>query len=281
MERRIADSPDVAKSIDVGGIATNYHDAGTGRPVILLHGSGPGVTAWQNWQRIIPRLALGYRVLAPDIVGFGFTPLPDGREPNIKLWLEHLTGFIEALGLDQVTLVGNSFGGALALAMMARNAQRVKALVLMGTPAGEFEQSGGLADSYAFEPTLENMEAMMKRFPYDPAIITREMVEARFAVAEVNSGLDTIRKLQPEPAADGKPKTVRGVPFEQLDAIDAPALILHGREDKVIPLEIAVRVHQHLANSQLHVFGKCGHWVQVEHEQGFLDQLEGFLEDTQ
>lgn len=278
---RAVDLPDIGRSLDVGGIVTNYHDSGSGRPVVLLHGSGPGVTAWQNWQRIIPRLAERYRVIAPDIVGFGFTERPADREPNIKLWLSHLVGLLDALDLDQVTLVGNSFGGALSLAMMARNAARVKALVLMGTPAGEFTQTGGLADSYSFEPTLENMEAMMKRFPYDRSIVTAEMVKSRFAVAEVNSGIETIRKLQPKPGEGGGPKVVRGVPLEQLDAIEVPALILQGREDRIIPLEIAVRMHQHIANSQLHVFGKCGHWVQIEQEEGFLHQLERFLEDTE
>lgn len=275
-----ASFPDIGRSVDAGGILTNYHDEGSGPPVILLHGSGPGVTAWQNWQRIIPRLARRHRVVAPDIVGFGFTALPDDREPNIKLWVAHLAAFLEALGLDHAVLVGNSFGGALALAMMARHAARVKALVLMGTPAGEFTQTSGLADSYSFEPTLANMEAMMKRFPYDPSIVTPEMVKARFAVAEVSSGMETIRKLQPAPGADNAPKTVRGVPLGQLDAIEVPALILHGREDQLIPLEVAVRMHQHLSDSQLHVFGRCGHWVQIEQEAGFLDQVERFLESV-
>lgn len=273
-----ADLPDVGRSIEVDGIVTNYHEQGSGRPLILLHGSGPGVSAWQNWQRVIPRLAEKYRVIAPDVVGFGFTKRPDEREPNIKLWVEHLAGLLEAMDLDRVTLVGNSFGGALSLAMMARHPGRVQSLVLMGTPAGEFEQTGGLADSYNFEPTLENMEAMMMRFPYDPSIVTPEMVKSRLAVAQVNSGIDTIRKLQPKPSDGDKPRIVRGVPLEQLNAITVPTLILHGREDRVIPLDVAVRMHRHLANSELHVFGKCGHWVQLEREDRFVGELDAFLE---
>lgn len=272
--------PDVGRSIMVGGIDTNYHDAGSGRPLVLLHGSGPGVTAWQNWQRIIPRLAERYRVIAPDIVGFGFSAKPAGEKPGIKLWLSHLVGLLDALGIGEATLVGNSFGGALALAMMARHAERVRALVLMGTPAGEFEQTGGLADSYAFEPTIENMAAMMRRFPFDPAIVTDAMVAARFAVAERNAGLETIRQLQPPPG-DGKPAIVRGVPLEQLDAIEVPTLVLHGREDRMIPLQVALRVHEHIANSQLHVFGQCGHWVQLEREDAFIAQVERFLAETE
>ena len=176
--------PDIGLSIDVDGIQTNYHDCGEGDPVILLHGSGPGVTAWQNWRGILPKLGETHRVLAPDIVGFGFSQLPEGEKPGIKLWTRHLAGFIEALGLDRVTLVGNSFGGALALGMMAFHSDKVRSLILMGTPAGEFEQTQGLADSRSFEPSMDAMRAMMKAFPYDPSIVTDEAVAARLRVAE-------------------------------------------------------------------------------------------------
>lgn len=271
--------PDIGRTITIGGVATNYHEAGTGRAIVLLHGSGPGVTAWQNWQRIIPQLAKRYRVIAPDIVGFGFSPKPESEKPGIKLWLAHLVGLLDALDIEEATLVGNSFGGALSLAMMAHHADRVRAMVLMGTPAGEFEQTGGLADSYDFEPSLANMGAMMRRFPFDPAIVTDEMIAARFAVAQRNAGLETIRQLQPRPT-DGKPATVRGVPLAQLETIDVPTLILHGREDSMIPLDVALRVHRHIANSQLHVFGQCGHWVQLEREEEFLAQVDLFLAAT-
>ena len=96
--------PDAGKTVIVGGIETNYHDEGSGRPLFLLHGSGPGVTAWQNWSGVLPRLAEKYRVIAPDIVGFGLTKIPDGHEPKIKSWLAHVAGLIDALDLSDVTL---------------------------------------------------------------------------------------------------------------------------------------------------------------------------------
>jgi len=270
--------PDIGVSIDVDGIQTNYHECGEGDPVILLHGSGPGVTAWQNWRGILSRLGETHRVLAPDIVGFGFSPLPEGEKPGIKLWTKHLAGFIEAMGLERVTLVGNSFGGALALGMMAFHSDKVRSLILMGTPAGEFEQTQGLANSRSFEPSMDAMRSMMRAFPYDPSIVTDEVVAARLRVAEIASGKETIGKLQPaaEPKSKG-PRIVKGIPLQQLDAIDVPVLILHGREDKMIPLPVAVRMHEHLKRSEMHVFGQCGHWVQLEREDEFLDQIRGFL----
>lgn len=276
----MADFPDIGRSIDVGGVRTNYHDEGQGRPIVLLHGSGPGVTAWQNWQRIIPRLAERHRVIAPDIVGFGFTAKLEGEKLGIKQWSAHLLGFLDALGLERVTLVGNSFGGGLALAVAGRHSSRVQAMVLMGTPAGEFQQTRGLADSYNFESSMDAMRHMLRSFPYDQSVVSDAMVEARLRVAEHNSGVEAIRSLQPKPEDSG-PVTVRGVPLEQLEAIEVPTLILHGREDRIIPLEIAVRAHQHLGNSQLHVFGRCGHWVQLEREDAFVHAVERFLQETE
>jgi pimeloyl-ACP methyl ester carboxylesterase len=268
--------PDVGTSVIAAGLLTNYFGAGDGPPIVLLHGSGPGVTAWQNWHGIMPRLARRHRVLAPDIVGFGFTERPAPETGGVKLWVSHVLGFLDALGIERAILIGNSFGGGVALALTARHAARVAGLVLMGTPAGEFQQTRGLASSYDFEPTLENMAQMLRQFPYDPALVTDEMVAARFAVAQANSGVDTIRRLQPKPGTADAPATVRGVPLEQLDGIETPALILHGREDPIIPLEVAVRMHQHLRNSDLRVFGRCGHWVQHEREDAFVEHVLAF-----
>ena len=276
-----AQLPDIGNSIEVDGIQTNYHDHGEGDPVILLHGSGPGVTAWQNWQGILPRLGETHRVLALDIVGFGFSPLPEAEKPGIKLWTRHLAAFIEAMGLERVTLVGNSFGGSLALGMMAFHSDKVRSLILMGTPAGEFEQTQGLANSRSFEPSMEAMRAMMRAFPYDPAIVTDEAVAARLRVAEIASGKETIRKLQPGEKQGAKgPRIAKGIPLQQLDAIDVPVLILHGREDKMIPLPVAVRMHEHIKRSEMHVFGQCGHWVQLEREDQFLEQVQIFLRNN-
>ena len=71
-------NPEIANSINAGGIQTNYHDVGNGKPVLLIHGSGPGVSAWANWRLTIPELAKQYRVIAPDMAGFGFSE----RQPD-------------------------------------------------------------------------------------------------------------------------------------------------------------------------------------------------------
>ena len=104
------------KTIRALELDTNYHEAGQGQAVLLLHGSGPGVSAWTNWKRVIPVLAEDFRVIAPDMAGFGYTERNPELAYDIKLWVKHLVAILDALGIERASVVGNSFGGSLALA---------------------------------------------------------------------------------------------------------------------------------------------------------------------
>lgn len=137
-------NPEIGRSILGGGIRTNYHDLGEGPPVLLIHGSGPGVTAWANWRLTMPELAKRFRVIAPDMVGFGETERPAGHHYSMQSWLAHLLGLLDALEIEQAHIVGNSFGGGLALALAIEAPQRVGKLVLMGSAGTAFALIEGL-----------------------------------------------------------------------------------------------------------------------------------------
>ncbi len=268
------------RTIIAGGLRTNYHEAGSGPPLVLLHGSGMGVSAWENWGRVLPRLSAHYRVLAPDIVGFGLTERPEDAQYSIKLWVRHLVGFIDALEIQRASLVGNSFGGALALATAARYGGRVDHLVLMGTPAGDFGQTASTARAWYYEPSLENMRELLLGFPYDKSVVTDEMVRSRHAMTQVAGGLDAFRKLFPEPGSPGEKRTVHGIPEETLRGIEAPILALHGLEDRMVPVECGMRIARCCPNAELHLYGACGHWVQIEREDSFVAQTHLFLDQA-
>ena len=95
---RIALKP---RTIDAGGIRTSYLEAGAGEPIVMLHGSGPGVSALANWQHNIGALAQRFRVLAPDIVGFGATERPDDVVYSLRTWTDHVWAFLDALGIEK------------------------------------------------------------------------------------------------------------------------------------------------------------------------------------
>ena len=93
------DNPEVGRSVQTGAIVTNYHDVGNGPPLLLLHGSGPGVSAWANWRLPIQHLSPRWRTLAPDFAGFGYTTGPEGTEYSRDLWLGQVVAFLDALGI--------------------------------------------------------------------------------------------------------------------------------------------------------------------------------------
>ncbi|PZQ40840.1 MAG: 2-hydroxy-6-oxo-2,4-heptadienoate hydrolase [Phenylobacterium zucineum] len=263
--------------ITVGNVRTHFHEAGSGPPVILLHGSGPGVSAWENWSGVFERLADSYRVIAPDMAGFGLTEILDGQPLDMKLWFAQLTGLLDALDTGPAVLVGNSFGGGLSLATTFRDPARVRGLVLMGTPFGRFEQTAALHQGTEYTPSLENMRGVLAKFPNDPSIITADMVQARYEMSLRHPDNAALRALMPERPTDGQPVIVRGAPLERLAEIRQPTLILHGREDIVIPMEVAVNAARHMPDSELHLFGRCGHWVQLERPDAFVLLTRDFL----
>jgi 2-hydroxymuconate-semialdehyde hydrolase len=96
-------SPEIGKSIQAGGAKTNYHDVGSGTPVILIHGSGPGVSAWANWQFAIPFLGEKFRVLAYDQLGFGYSDPAPNQHYSLEGWTNHLLSFMKAVGVERHT----------------------------------------------------------------------------------------------------------------------------------------------------------------------------------
>jgi pimeloyl-ACP methyl ester carboxylesterase len=270
--------PEIARTVQAGGIRTNVHDVGEGAPVVLIHGSGPGVTAWANWRTVIPALSTHRRVVAPDMVGFGFTERPSDIAYGREAWVAHLVDLLDAMELDRVDLVGNSFGGALSLAFAIRFPQRVRRLILMGAAGVEFEITKGLDAVWGYEPSARNMRKVMDYFAYDRSLVNDELAELRFK-ASIRPGFqEAFSSMFPAP----RQRWVEALasPDDDIRAIPHETLILHGRDDQVVPLETSLRLHQLIVSSQLHVFGRCGHWVQIEHAAGFIRQVQDFLSDA-
>lgn len=267
--------PEIGLSVDVGGIHTNYHRVGSGPTVVLVHGSGPGVSAWANWRLTIPALAEHFDVVAPDVVGFGFTDRPDGFRYGLDTWREHLLGFVDALGIDRFSIVGNSFGGGLAISMAVHAPERVDKLVLMGACGISFPITEGLDRVWGYEPSLENMRGLLDVFAHDRSLVTDELARMRYA-ASVRPGFqESFSAMFPAPRQEGVDDLA--TPEEQIRGIRQPTLVVHGREDRVIPLDNAYRLLHLLDDSRLHVFGRCGHWTQIEHAEEFNRLVADFL----
>ena len=267
----------MATSVDAGRgrsvraleLDTNYHVAGKGRPVVLLHGSGPGVSAWTNWKRVIPSLSGDFQVIAPDMAGFGYTERKPDLHYDIKLWVKHLIAILDSLGIEKTSLVGNSFGGSLSLAAAARFPDRFDRIVLMGTPCDAFTMTPGLRAGWDYVPDRDTMRATMAHFPYDASFITDELVEDRYQASLIPGAQEGLRKLLAKPSEEGD-TPLSGMPVRVIEGIAHPTLVLHGREDRVIPVEMGILLARKMPNAELHMFGRCGHWVQAERFADFV-----------
>jgi 2-hydroxy-6-oxo-octa-2,4-dienoate hydrolase len=268
----------MGKTLLAAGHATNYHESGAGKPLFLLHGSGPGVSGWSNWAKSMSSFDDVWRVIVPDIAGFGFTPFQEGLKYDIKLWVSHVVGIMDALDISKASFVGNSFGGAVAIGLALFAPERVDRLVLLGTPAGEFIQTAGLRGAYTYEPSIENMRALMALFPYNPSLITEQLVQSRYEASARPGAQEGLRKLLPAPAEDG-PTVVKGFPAAALAKIKAPTLVVHGREDCVVPPECGLLIANSVPDADLHLFGRCGHWVQSEQPTRFVSLVRQFLSE--
>ena len=268
-------NPELGLGIEAAGLLTNYHDRGEGFPALLIHGSGPGVSAWANWRLNLPALAERCRVIAPDMAGFGFTERKPGERYSMQGWLDHLLGLLDALGLDQVDLVGNSFGGALALKFALAYPQRVRKLVVMGAVSVRFPITDGLDAVWGYEPSVENMRALLDIFACDRGLVNDELAELRYRAAARPGVQEAFAAMFPAP----RQRWVEALASSEAELQSLPhdMLIIHGREDRVIPAGISQRLFELTDRSQLHLFGRCGHWVQIEHTDRFNRLVGDFL----
>lgn len=265
-----------AHTITAHGHLTHYYDIGSGSPLVLLHGSGPGVSGYSNFASVMDEFAQDFRVIVPDIAGFGFTEFKDDTQYDIKLWVSHMTAILDELGIKKASFLGNSFGGAVSIGMALFHPERVERLILLGTPAGTFEQTPGLRSAWTYEPSIENMKQVMSLFPYDQSIITEEMIQSRYEASARPGAQDALRKLIPKPNEDG-PTMVKGFPEKAVANIQAPTLVVHGREDRVVPPQCGHLLANAIPNADLYLFSRCGHWVQVERRKTFLQVAKNFL----
>jgi 2-hydroxymuconate-semialdehyde hydrolase len=266
---------EIGRTIEVNGIQTNYHDYGEKAPVVLLHGSGPGVSAWANWRLTLPELAKNFRALAPDILGFGYTERPAGFKYRLDGWVDHIIGFLDALKLKRVSLVGNSMGGALALALTTRRPELIERVVLMGSVGVPFTITPGLDAVWGYTPSIRNMRELLDIFAFNRNLVNDELAELRYRASIRPGWQESFSSMFPSPHQQWVDAMV--IAEDKLMKIDKEVLLIHGRDDRVIPMATSLRLLELIPRSQLHVFGQCGHWTQIEHAAFFNHLISHFL----
>jgi len=266
--------------VDVAGVATAVLDTGeTGSglpPVLLLHGSGPGVSAAANWRAVLPALRAGRRVIAPDQLGFGGTATGESRTFGRAAWTGHALALLDALGVDQVDVIGNSMGGAVALSMAVARPSAVRRLVLMGTMGVAMPLPAGLDAVWGYTPSVEGMREVIGLFAYDRRLISDDLVRLRYEASLQPSVRDSWAAMFPEP----RQRWVDDLALAgaELAAVRQPVLMVHGSDDRVVPWRSSSEpLVDLLPDCRLHVIGGCGHWTMIEKTAEFLAVVEPFL----
>ncbi len=262
----------------------HYHEAGEGEPLVFIHGSGPGVSGWANFEGNLETFSAGYRCLVPDLPGFGLSEAT-GEIATVN-GHEAIARFLDALGLERVSIVGNSLGGIVGGKFAAAFPDRVRKLVSIGgmgmnvlTPAPA--EGIKLLVAFVEDPTRERLVEWMESMVFDPATLTDELIDRRFAQA-----------TRPEIAAEARKMYSRaGFPFirasltgagapgnlEYMTRISAPTLLLWGRDDRVSPVDMALVPMRVIPRCELHVLYDCGHWVMIERRAEFESTVAAFL----
>jgi 2-hydroxy-6-oxonona-2,4-dienedioate hydrolase len=264
-------------------LTLHYNDIGRGaQTIVMLHGSGPGATGWANFNRNIePLVNAGYRVILMDCLGWGKSDsiVCNGSRPELNA--RSLQGLLDALELERVNIIGNSMGGHSAVAFALDNPQRVGKLVLMGGGTGGPSQFAPmptegikLLQGLYREPTIENLKRMMAAFVFDASALTDDLMQTR--LENMLSRRDHLENFVTSLANYPKQFNDFG---HRLGEIAAPALVIWGRDDRFVPMDVGLRLIAGLQNAELHVFSRCGHWAQWEHADRFNGLVQAFFEE--
>ena len=273
---------------EVEDLRIHYYTSGErrGAPVLLLHGGGYDCASL-SYKHATGPISEHRRVLAPDWPGYG-----QSDKPKMEYTTEYYVGFFErlmdALGLEKANLVGISMGGAVSLGFSLRSPQRVEKLALVDSHGLGGEVPGGVASHALVRLPLLNrlvwaglkrnrsmVRASLETTFYDPRIVTEALVEEVHQLVKKPGAGRAWRSWQEnEIGWEG----LRTNFVERLQELAMPTLILHGAEDKYVPVSWARRAHTLIDNSELNVFPRCGHWLTLERPKEFNRAVLEFLE---
>jgi 2-hydroxy-6-oxonona-2,4-dienedioate hydrolase len=261
----------------------HYNEAGEGHPIVMLHGSGPGASGWTNFSPNLGPLAQGFRAIAADMPGWGES---DTATPDDRDHVEALLLLLDALGIEKAAVIGNSMGGLTALRFAAEHPDRISHLIPMGAPGpgvNIFTPGGSgseglkvLFRTYA-DPSPENFKQLVSVMAYDQRFATDELAEQRSRTALAHpEHLENFLEASRRGTVAGPSAALAGL-ATQLPGITTPTLVVHGRDDRTLSFENALRIVATIPDSRLLLLNRCGHWAQLEHAAEFNRTVSSFV----
>jgi pimeloyl-ACP methyl ester carboxylesterase len=269
-----------SKYVQAGGVRMHYNDVGSGPPIICLHGAGPGASSWSNFSLNIEAFSREHRVLLVDLPQYGKSEKIPIEFPKLTNLARMLRDFMDAVGIERADFVGNSFGGQVSLKTAIDYPDRVGHVVLIGSAPvahslfcpmpvegvkliGSYYRDGG--------PSLEKLRKILTTLVYDASIVNEQTLDERYQ-ASIDPDAVRVHSL---PAPEKQDLTA------EFPRVKAPTLVVWGMDDRAGALDVGLLMTRAIPKAQMHIFGKCGHWAQVEHAEEFNALVLSFFALTE
>ena len=270
------------RDVQVGDVTFHLSTSGDphSRPVLWLHGSGPGVTGLTNWQDALEALSGDFYNIAPDVIGFGDSthpdPPPEGIAAFTALRVETLVALLDQLGVDRVDIVGNSMGGIVGLCLALAHPDRVRRIVLMGAGGAPLPSTPALLSLILFydNPSVDAMRTLLTNFVADPAVFGDQLDHIAAERIPRATRPEVERSHRATFARAGGPLPISP---DSVASIRQPVLLIHGDSDRIISPEASTWYAEHLPNARLEIVANAGHWLQIEHPETFTGLIRDFL----
>jgi len=278
MQALIADEATTSHFVQAGDVRMHYNEVGTGTPVIMLHGTGPGASSWSNFSNNVEAFGNKFRAILVDMPQYGKSQkvvIEGGRLTYTSRVLQDL---MDALQIERAHFVGNSMGGQVAIKLAIDAPERVDKLVVIGsnpvsyslfTPMplegikhimGYYRADGG--------PSLDKMRRLMQTILYDQSFLDEAAVRERYEASIEPEVVEVMTKAPPPANQDLS---------AELHLVKAPTLVVWGADDRFGALDVGLLLTRRIPNSRMHIFNHCGHWAQVEHADEFNRLVIDFL----
>lgn len=270
------------KFYDVGGIRTRVIEAGTGRPIILLHGVSGSAETWVR--NVLPLSAHG-RVMAIDMIGHGLTDKPDTNY-LIPTFTKHLADFVDAVVDGPVDLVGQSLGGWVTMRYAIANPDRVRRLANVTGAGLAVQQTKEDLERYHADldqvttqalqsPTRDSVRKRLEWLFYDPAQVPAELVEIRYRIFQRPDSQAMLGRVLAD--VIGPANQRHFIARDELEVLPVPTLVLWTSHNPTTPWPEGKAAAEALPDSRFELFENCAHWPQFENPDGFNTLLTEFL----
>jgi 2-hydroxymuconate-semialdehyde hydrolase len=257
------------RSVTVEGYKAHYIEGGSGYPLLLIHGSGPGASTLGNWRRVLEPLARQFHVHAMDLIGFGRSDRKRA-EPyfDISLWLSQCQALIELMPGTRIGVIGHSLSGALALKLAARE-PRIAQVLTTASMGAAFPITFAAATAWTYPATRDELRRTAEFLIHDKSLIDDDYLDARMKILHSDSTYGTY--FSSMFGGDKQSYIDRAVVTqEELAAIHCKVTMLHGRNDVGFPPSISLSVAERLPQADVTLLGFCSHSIAMEQPEKFL-----------